>query len=176
MALHRSKKNVIVDEVSRSIIDSKLTVIAEYQGTPVKALQKLRKEAKDSNSSVKVIKNRLVVKALKNNEIFKNIDTKFINGMLLYVFNNDDEVAGAQAVAKFAKLQPSLKIIGAISNKGEFINQEDANVIALLPTKDQLRGQLVGTLSAPLTGFVGVVSGNIRSIFNVLSARADSIS
>jgi ribosomal protein L10 len=69
-----------------------------------------------------------------------------------------------------------LKIIGAFTNTGEFISQEDANAIALLPTKDQLRGQLVGVLAAPLTGFVGVLSGNLRSVFNVLNARADSIS
>lgn len=176
MALLREKKNQIVDEVSQSITSSKMTVIAEYKGTPVKALQTLRREARDNGTSIKVIKNRLVIKALQSNPEFKDIDTKFINGMLLYVFNDNDEVAGAQAIAKFAKTQPTLKIIGAITNSGEFINEQDANAIALLPTKEQLRGQLVGVLAAPLTGFVGVMSGNIRSIFNVLNARADSIS
>jgi large subunit ribosomal protein L10 len=176
MALLRVKKNEIVDELSDFIVSSKMTVIAKYEGTPVKALQKLRKDARNSNTTIKVIKNRLVIKALQNNPKFKDIDTDFLNGMLLYVFNNDDEVAGAQAIAKFAKTQPTLEIIGAISNNGEFINKVDANTIAALPTKEQLRGQLVGTLAAPLTGFVGVLSGNIRSLFNVLNARADNIS
>lgn len=176
MALLREKKDQIVDELGRTITESKMTVIAEYQGTPVKALQTLRREARDSGTTVKVIKNRLVIKALQANPDFKDVDTKFINGMLLYVFNNDDEVAGAQTIAKFAKTQPTLKIIGAITNTGEFISEADANAISVLPTKEQLRGQLVGVLSAPLTGFVGVMTGNIRSIFNVLNARADSIS
>jgi large subunit ribosomal protein L10 len=153
-----------------------MTVVAEYQGTPVKALQNLRKEARATNTTVRVIKNRLVIKALQSNPAFKDIDTKFMNGMLLYVFNSDDEVAGAQTIAKFAKTQPTLKIVGAITNSGEFINETDANAIALLPTKEQLRGQLVGVIGAPLTGFVGVLSGNLRSMFNVLNARADSIS
>ena len=176
MALQRDKKNQIVEELNSLITQSKMTVVAEYQGTPVKALQKLRKEAKESNTSITVIKNRLFIKALQANPAFKDIDTGFINGMLLYAFNNEDEAAGAQAIAKFAKTQPTLKIIGAVTDRGEFINQIDANVIALLPTKEQLRGQLVGTLAAPLTGFVGVLSGNIRSIFNVLNARAEIIS
>ncbi len=175
MALLREKKNQIVDEISQSIVDSKMTVIAEYEGTPVKALQSLRREARDSGTTIKVIKNRLVIKALQSNPDFKAIDTKFINGMLLYVFNKDDEVAGAQAIARFAKAQPTLKIIGAITNNGEFVSEQDANAIALLPTKEQLRGQLVGVLAAPLTGFVGVMSANLRSVFNVLNARADSI-
>src|ERR1700677_2459282 len=105
MALLRDKKHQIVDELASSITESKMTVIAEYQGTPVKALQALRREARDSNTTIKVIKNRLVIKALQSNPNFKDIDTKFINGMLLYVFNKDDEVAGAQALARFAKTQ-----------------------------------------------------------------------
>jgi large subunit ribosomal protein L10 len=176
MALLREKKNQIVDEVSRSLVDSKMTVIAEYKGTPVKALQELRREAKASNTTIKVMKNRLVVKAFSELPQFKDVDTTFLNGMLLYVFNNDDEVAGAQVIASFAKKQPTLQIVGAVTNTGEFINKQDANAIALLPSKDQLRGQLVGTISAPLTGFVGVLSGNLRSLFNVLNARAENIS
>jgi large subunit ribosomal protein L10 len=176
MALLRAKKDQIVDDLSRSIIESKMTVIAEYKGTPVKALQQLRRDAKESKTTVKVIKNRLVIKAMQSNPEFKDINTGFINGMLLYVFNSEDEVAGAQTLAKFAKTQPTLQIVGAITNSGEFINKENANAIALLPSKNQLRGQLVGTIAAPLTGFVGVLSGNIRSLFNVLNARADNIS
>lgn len=176
MALLREKKTQIIDEISRSITESKMTVVAEYQGTSVKALQDFRRQARDSNTTVKVIKNRLVIKALQNNPDFKGIDTNFINGMLLYVFNEQDEAAGAQAIARFSKTQPTLKIIGAITNTGELISEQDANAIALLPSKEQLRGQLVGVLAAPLTGFVGVISGNIRSIFTVLNARADSIS
>ena len=176
MALVRDKKNEIVDQLSESIVKSKMTVVAQYKGTPVKALQQLRRDARDTNTTIKVIKNRLVIKALQNNPEFKDIDTQFLNGMLLYVFNQDDEVAGAQTLAKFAKTQPTLEIIGAFTNTGEFVNAADANAIAALPTKDQLRGQLVGTLAAPLTGFIGVLSGNLRSMFNVLNARAENIS
>lgn len=176
MALHRDKKNQIFNEVSATITESKMTVVAEYKGTPVKAMQQFRRDARDSNTTAKVIKNRLFIKALQANPSFKDIDTGFLNGMLLYVFNNEDELAGAQAIARFAKTQPTLEIIGAFTNKGEFISREDANAMALLPPRDQLRGQLVGILAAPLSSFVGVLSGNIRSLFNVLNARADNIS
>jgi large subunit ribosomal protein L10 len=46
--------------------------------------------------------------------------------------------------------------------------------LALLPTRDQLIGQVVGTIAAPLTGFVGVMSGNVRSIINVLNALSEA--
>jgi large subunit ribosomal protein L10 len=176
MALKKDKKNSIVEEVSKALLDSKLTVVAEYKGTSVKAMQELRKQAKDNNAVVKVIKNRLVVKAISNQPAFKDADTSVLNGMLLYAFSNEDEVAGAQTIATFAKKQPTLKIVGGYTNAGEFINAQDANAIASLPSKDQLRAMLVGTIAAPLTGFVSVVSGNLRGVVNVLNARAEQLS
>jgi len=176
MALHRDKKNEIVEEMSKVLASSKMTVFAEYRGTPVKAMQALRKLGKDKRTTVKVVKNRLVIKALQSNEIFKNIDTSVFNGMLLYAFNPEDEVASAQIIANFAKTQPTLRILGAVTNKGEFINTADANTLAALPDKDQLRALLVGTLSAPLNGFVNVLAGNVRGVLNVFKARAEQLS
>lgn len=176
MALKKDKKHSIVDEVSQSLTNSKLTVVAEYKGTPVKAMQELRQMAKEKNSIVKVVKNRLVIQAFKDKEDFKDTDTSVLNGMLLYAFSPDDETAGAQTIAQFSKKQPTLKIVGAYTDKGEFINAEDANAIALLPSRDQLRGMLVGTIAAPLSGFVGVLSGNLRGVLNALNARAEQIS
>ncbi len=175
MALTKDKKNQVVDEVSNLLANSKLTVIATYAGTPVKAMQSLRRDSKASGTTVKVIKNRLVKKALESSDTFKGIDTGVLNGMLLYAFNADDEVAPAQALANFAKTQPTLEFVGGINADGTFIGSEDVKVLADLPSKDQLRAQLVGTLSAPLTGFVGVLSSNIRGVMNVLNARAELV-
>ncbi len=175
MALTKDKKYEVVEEVSRLLEDSKMTVIASYQGTGVKAMQELRRSAKASGTSVKVVKNRLVIKALGSSERFKDMDTSALTGQLLYAFNSDDEVAPAQNLANFAKLQPSLQFVGAISADGNFIPAEDVKALADLPSKEQLRAHLVGVLSAPLSGFVNVMAGNVRGVLNVLNARAESI-
>ena len=52
---------------------------------------------------------------------------------------------------------------------------EDVKALASLPSKEQLKGQLVGLFAAPLSGFVNVLSGNIRGILNVLNARVQSL-
>lgn len=176
MALTKDQKKQVIDEVAALLADSKLTVIAKYEGTSVKQLQTLRKEAKASSTRVKVIKNRLVKQAIANNDKLKAIDTSNINGQLLYAFNVEDEVAPAQNLAKFAKTNPTIEFVGAISKDGQLMSVEDVKVLANLPSKDQLRGQLVGTIAAPLSGFVGVMNANIRSLATVLQARADSIS
>src|SRR3989344_1176238 len=175
MALTKDKKNQIITDITGLLESSKLTVVATYQGTPVKAMQTLRKQAKENATLVRVFKNRLVMKAMKSGELTKDTDTDALKGMLLYAFNPEDEVAPAQVLADFTKTQPSIKFVGAITADGTFIGAEDVTALASLPSKEQLRGILVGTIAAPLSGFVNVLSGNLRGVLNVLNARAEAI-
>ena len=64
MALTKDKKHQVFDEVTALLNDSRMTVVAAYQGTSVKAMQKLRRDAKQNGTVVKVVKNRLVIKAI----------------------------------------------------------------------------------------------------------------
>ena len=45
--------------------------------------------------------------------------------------------------------------------------------LANLPTKDQLRGQFVGVLSAPLSQFMAVANGTQRGFTQVLAQKAE---
>lgn len=175
MALTKQKKHEVVDEVSNLLAASKMTVVAKYKGTSVKDMQALRRQASESQTTVKVVKNRLVVKAIEQVEALKSVDTAALSGQLLYAFNSEDEVAPAQALAAFAKTNPSLEFVGAFSAEGAFISAQDVQALASLPSKDQLRAQLAGTIAAPLSGFVNVLAGNVRGVLNVLNARAEAI-
>lgn len=175
MALSKDKKKEVIQEVVQLLGESKLTVVASYQGTDVKAMQQLRRTTRDNGTTVRVIKNRLVIKALSKNDKLKAADTAALKGQLLYAFNNTDEVAPAQSLASFAKTNPTLAFVGAISADGVFLSADDVKSLASLPSKEQLRAQLVGTIGAPLSGFANVLSGNMRGVLNVLSARAESL-
>ena len=175
MALTKDEKNQIITEVSDLLSSSKMTVITKYEGTTVKAMQDLRRQARDTGTKVKVIKNRLVKQALASSDKFKAVDISLLEGMLMYAFNSEDEVAPAQAIANFAKSNPTLEFVGAITSDGQLMGAEDVKVLAALPTKEQLRGQLVGIIAAPLSGFVNVLAGNVRGVLNVLTARADAL-
>ncbi len=175
MALQRSKKEEQVAEISELFKNSKLTVLANYSGLGVKQMQELRKNAKENQTKLKVVKNRLVMKAMDQIDTYKDTDRSIFKEQLLFAFNSDDEVAPAQVLAGFAKKNKDLEFVGAVTAEGEILSVDEVKYLAGLPSKDQLRGQLVGTLSAPLSGFVNVLSGNIRGFVNVLSARAESL-
>jgi large subunit ribosomal protein L10 len=172
MALTKNKKQELVKEVSELLGTSKMTVVAKYEGTTVKALQTLRRDAKANGTKVKVIKNRLVIQALKATDGFKDTDTGALEGMLLYAFNGEDEVAAAQILNTFAKQNPSLQFVGAINAEGEFVDAASVKALAGLPGKNQLIAGILNTLNAPLRGAIGSLSGNLHGLLQGLEAKA----
>lgn len=172
MALTKAKKDEVVSEVSQLLADSKLTVVAAYQGTPVKALQALRRQGRDNGTTLKVVKNRLVIQALKSTDNLKDVDTSALTGMLLYAFNSEDEVAPAQTLANFAKTQPSLEFVGAFSSDGKFINADEVKALATLPSKNQLVAGIINTLNSPVRGVMSGLSGNLHGLLQALEAKA----
>lgn len=174
MALSKTQKNDVVAEISDLLSSSKMTVVAKYEGTTVKALQELRRQARDNGTKVKVVKNRLVIKALQSNDTFKDVDVSELEGMLLYAFNNEDEVAPAQSLDKFAKANPSIQFVGAYSADGTFLSASEVQALAGLPGKNELIAQVVANLTSPVNDVMSGLSGNLHGLLDGIEAKATS--
>lgn len=172
MALTKIQKDDVVKEVSQLLADSKLTVVAKYEGTTVKALQGLRRDAKANGTKVKVVKNRLVIKAIQATTSLKDVETSALEGMLLYAFNAEDEVAPAKSLNDFAKLNPSLEFVGAITAEGKFIDANSVKALAVLPSKQQLIAGIINTLNSPVRGVMSGLNGNLHGLLSALEAKA----
>lgn len=172
MALSKDKKHEVVAQVAEALGSSKMTVVAKYQGTTVKALQQLRRDAKGNGTKVQVVKNRLVKKALEKVDTLKDVDTSQLAGQLLYAFNMEDEVAPAQVLAAFAKTNPSIEFVGAITAQGKFIGAEEVKALATLPGKNELIAQVIATLQSPLNDTVSGLSGNLHALLDGIEAKA----
>lgn len=172
MALTKSQKNDIVEQITDLLKQSKMTVVANYQGTTVKSLQQLRKDAQENGTKVKVVKNRLVIQAMKSVDSFKETDTSNLEGMLLYAFNDEDEVSAAQVLNTFAKKNPSLQFVGGISANGEFVSSNDVKALAGLPSKNQMLAGLVYTLNGPINSITNSLNGNLHGLLDGLAEKA----
>jgi large subunit ribosomal protein L10 len=172
MALTKQEKNDVITEVSDLLSTSKMTVVAKYQGTTVKALQQLRRDARDNGTKVKVVKNRLVVQALKSSEAHKATDISALEGMLLYAFNGEDEVAAAQVLNTFAKANPTIEFVGAIDAAGAFLGADDVKSLAALPGKNQLIAETVAMLLSPVHDVTNALSGNLHALLDGVEAKA----
>jgi len=167
MAKSRQQKEVAVHELAQSIKDAKSAVFANFQGLKVKEMDELRKICREQDVKCAAIKKTLVKRALQDAGF--DVDAKSFNGSVATFLGMTDEVAPAQIVAKFAKTHDVVTVFGGLL-EGKFI--ESGKVIALskLPGKQEMLARLVGTLNAPVSGFVNVLAGNLRGLVGVLNA------
>ena len=172
MAITKDKKSELVAELAQLFSTAKTTVTAKYTGLSVQDMQELRKVARENGIVIKVVKNRLVRVALSESKDYKEADTSLLTDQLLYAFSDEDEVAPAQVLAKFAKTHDDLKLVSGFSD-GNTLDTAAVAQLANLPTKDQLRGQFVGVLSAPLSQFMAVANGTQRGFTQVLAQKAE---
>jgi len=174
MALRKDKKTEIINELQQMFADSKMTVVAKYQGMTVKNIQQLRREARENGTVIKVVKNRLVKKALETSEGFNSVDTSELKDMLMYVFNDQDETAGAQILAKFAKQNSAVQFVGAITADGTFMSADDVKALATLPSKNELIAGVINILNSPARNVVGSLGSNLHGILDAVAAKAES--
>jgi large subunit ribosomal protein L10 len=166
----RQQKEQLVKELAEKIKGSKAAVFSDFKGLTVKNLTDLRRELREKGVDFQVLKKTLITIALKDAGI--EMDAKKLSGQIAVAVSAGDEVEAAKIIAKAAKANDNLKIVGGLLGKSVLTDQE---VVALskLPGKEELLAKLVGTLNAPVSGFVNVLAGNIRGLVQVLKAVSE---
>jgi large subunit ribosomal protein L10 len=136
----------------------------------VKDMTQLRRDLRAEGVDLQVLKKTLMNRALKEAGI--EMDAKVLEGQVAIAISSRDEVAAAKIIAKLAKVNENLKIVGGILGTKE-LSTAEVNALAKLPSKEELLSKLVGTLNAPVSGFVNVLAGNMRGFVTALQAIAD---
>lgn len=168
MAKTKELKKQILKDLESFLSTSKTTVFADYSGTSVGAIRELRKEARENKLKIKIAKNSLLKKALEKNSL--TVSSEILNKPLILAFDENDEVSPAKVVYEKTKTIETIKILGAIVN-GEFFGPDKVESLAKMPSREILYAKLVGTINAPISGFVNVLAGNLRGLINVLNAK-----
>ncbi len=168
MAKTRERKEADVAKMKQLLATTKLAVLTDYRGLDVPAINELRAKLRDAGITYTVAKNTLVKLALVDSPQ-KSADTSVLTGPMAIAFGAD-EVEAAKIVAEFAKEYDALEILGAIAEDGTVLSQAEVKALAALPSREQLTAQLVGTIAAPLSGFVRVLNGNVASVVYALNA------
>lgn len=171
MAITRAAKEEQVAALKDILAQSQLTVLAAYTQMSVPQAQELRSSTKSQNGGFRVVKNAMLKRAVA--ETFEECDISHLEGPIAIAYSNDDAVMPAKTVMDFAKEHEVLEPLMAIDESGNLYEAEDVKRLASLPSREELTGQLVGTIAAPLRGFVTVLEGNMRGLVTVLDGIAN---
>ncbi len=169
MAITREKKETIVNEYVEKLRRSQAVIVSEYRGLSTKQMQNLRRDLRGAQSELAVSKNTLIARALT--EVGMPAPDELLTGPVAVAFCYDEVAAPAKVLTKFAKDSKILVLRGGLMGQSVF-NETGVQSLTELPSKEQLRAQVVGTLQSPMSGLVNVLAGNLRGLMNVLNARA----
>lgn len=167
MAKTRQQKEGALADLASRMKGAKSMVFADIQALKIKETDELRNICREAHVGIVVSKKTILKRALQEQGF--NVDTKAFRGGVSAFFGIEDEVAPAQIIAEFKKTRDQVTVFGGIL-EGSFIDTTKVMALSALPSKKQLLGQLVGTLNAPISGFVNVLAGNLRSLVTVLAA------
>ena len=150
MALNREEKAAVIEEVSAQVAQAGSIVLAEYRGLTVEKITQLRKQARESGVYVRVLKNTLVRRAVKDTPYEKLADQMV--GPLMYGISADP-VAPAKLIASFAKANDQLVVKGG-AMPNVVMDVAGVQALATMPSREELLAKLLGTMQAPVATFV----------------------
>ena len=157
-----------VEALKERLGTAKSAVLTEYRGLSVQQLSDLRKQLKGAAAEYKVVKNRLARLAVKGSAL--DALSTHLKGPTGLVFTKQDPVAVAKALQAFVRTNPQLQIkLGLV--EGKVVQPAELKALADLPSKEQLRSQIVGALQGPMAQLVSLLQAPLREIVYVLEAR-----
>lgn len=158
----------LADRLSRS----QLTIIADYRGLSVSALQEFRSKIRPMEAEFRVAKNTLTRIAAEQVGI-EGLEPQ-LEGPTAILFAYGDVVAPAKAVSDFARSSRILQVRAGVMNN-QVLTPADVEAISSLPPREELIGKLVGLLASPMARTVGVLSGPARSLVYLSNARVEQL-
>jgi large subunit ribosomal protein L10 len=167
----RSDKKEFVQKLKDEIDTSSSVIVAHYSGLTVDESNQLRSEMRNNGAKFKVTKNRLAKLALEQTR-FKVIADLFVGPTAIAY--SDDPVAPAKVAVSFEKKLEKFKIIGG-GYDGEKIDLEKINFLATLPSLDELRGKIVGLISAPAQKIASLVKEPAGQMVRLVSSKSNSL-
>lgn len=166
----RQQKEIFVREISEKIKSAKSSVFVDFQGLNVSDTREMKKNLRQSGIEYIVMKKRLFDRGAK--EVGLAVNASKIKGQFAVAFSYEDEVSAAKILENFSKKGEKISLVGGIL-EGKELNQEEILALAKIPSKQELLSKLVGSLNAPASRLVGVLSGTSRSFVLALKAIAD---
>jgi large subunit ribosomal protein L10 len=162
-------KREAVAEIAEKIKAAHSVVIVDTSGVTVEEITALRAKFRAAGVDYKVLKNTLVRRALDDLGI-KELDELLV-GPSAFAFGMTDAVAPAKILSDYIAEDKAKKFtIKAGLMDGQFMDPKAVNALAKLPPKDVLLAKMMGSLNAPITNFVGVLSATLRSLVYAVDA------
>ena len=167
----REQKEEMVAQLADKLSRIKSVVFTSVSGYTMEDANALREKGQAQGLEVAIAKKTLLVRALEKNGF--SLEKKNLSGSVLTTFGYQDDVSAAKLMATFAKDRDGIQLIGGIL-EGSIVDAAAVQQLASLPSREELLAKVVGSINAPVSGFVNALAGNLRNLVYVLNSIKES--
>ncbi len=147
-------KQPIVQEVAELLDGAKSAVLVDYRGITVDVDTKLRKELREAGVTYKVFKNTLIKLAVKDTP-FEEL-SKDLEGPTAIAISKEDVTAPARIISGYCKQVNALSMKSGVVD-GVYYDQKGIEIIATIPSRDELLAKFLGSIQSPVANFARVI-------------------
>ncbi len=166
--MNKTEKEELVAQISEHLNQSTAVFLVDYSGINVADINQLRREFLKEGLTYKVFKNTLFKKSITDLEKFDKFGD-LLEGMNGFIFTGENYVAPAKIIKKYFDKEQKFKLKGCYI-EDQYFDGDKLDVLASMPTKDEVMASIVGSIAAPASGIVGAISAVIRDVVGVIDA------
>ena len=171
MALNLEQKKAIVAEVAEVASNALSAIAAEYRGLTVSEMTELRRQAREANVYLRVVKNTLARRAVEGTD-YACMQEGLV-GPLLLAFSQEDPGAAARVISDFAKEHDQL-VVKMVALNGKLLDPSEITTLAKMPTYEQAISMLMGTMLAPVQKLATTLNEIPGKLVRTLAAVRDA--
>ena len=149
-----SHKEEYVKKFQEKLDKAQVIILADCEGVSVEKMTALRKSIREADSEIRVVKNTLIRRAMKNLEL--NELDEHMKGATAITFGYDDVVAPAKALFNFTKEAKKFKFKAGYMN-GKMLTAEQFTALSQIPGRTELYSMLASAVQGPIRKFARVL-------------------
>jgi len=161
----KEKKKETIKHLRENIAKQGGVFFVNFKGITGEDSNTLRSELQKERAKMLITRKTLAKIAFEKEGI--DFNPLSLSGEVGFVFSFEDAINTAKVIRKFSK-EEKIGILGGIY-ESNVLSSEEVVALSDLPTKEELLSKLLGTMSAPVSGFLQVLNGNTKGLLNVLS-------
>ena len=166
MNVNREKKESLVKEIHENFATHDSFYLLDFINIPVAKTMELRKQLRDNSFPIKVVKNRLALRALTE-DLPEDLKDHF-RGPTAIAFASENPLQLARMIRDFSKQHKVLKFKAGLL-EGQFLPEDKFEDVANLTSRDDLIAKFGYLMANPLITLLRTLQAPMESLGRLLS-------
>ena len=172
--MQKEDKQKVVADLTDRLQSTETLIVADYRGLTMPQIDDLRTELLKHGAKFTVVKNTLTRRAAEAAGADALLALLEGPTAIAFLEADGDPVAVAKAIGATARETKVLAVRGGMLD-GRAVTADEIETLAKLPPLDQLRGQVLGAVTAPLYAIVGLFNAPLQNLVGLIDARIEQL-